>query len=945
MQVLTHNLPAMFTQRELKVVTGQIAKNSEKLSSGYKINRSADDAAGLTISEKMRSQIRGLNKAAENIQDGISFLQTGEGALTEVHDMLHRIKELAIKASNGTNTDQDREAVDREVQQLKKEMNRVFAETDFNTLKIFRAPYVPNIDDGVLNDYELFNNGSGSPAAGIMINNKRYTWEELGITGGTVSEDWEKKFEDDNGELIWLTLKKGQDVSKMERHYLLEADETGIKVNKLYAGKWDGSEPPITQTGNTYKFSYHGLDLSIEADGEDDRSMIIERLNGDNLFVNGWKATPSGGSGVKAVSSTRDYVDLNVTNANKYEIENYRYRIVADEDGVGLVQTAGDDGITHGKMAWSDFTNVSGGGSFPISDWGTENEGSNPVTLDQTATYRYTDSGNAGYYTDHLSFTFHFNANEASKEQAIVGLTQDLSAADIYTTNPTVTADSGLTVEHAGFALFHFQRDVLLLDYGTDGTPAPTSATVERTRTVDDVVWDHENRLKLSAAYARLDTATSTSTITRYELADTKFYDANGVEFDPDPSDIAYDNSGLADQESAAVVSNSSSYVANTGLNPAHTAHTDNAGSLSFVSNGSGTTVERTLTYQEGGETKTGKVVLTFNEKQATHTVTDSSYQRNGSRLVNYMSDGAGGYAVVASSAYYVRDTGAGCSTDYDGGTYRALQNTDGSAQRYVSYGSGYVAVKRYELAHYDHSVKNSAGNEFMHNQSGIFLDTDGQITSNTFTITDGSGHTVRYNTDRYYRDLYFSTNSGGGANLLLRYTDGSEDRNNTLTITTGRSYASFTKNSKNGGSATDTDLILKVNAPDKRLYIQAGPAKDHGIDIEWPSLSNSIIGIGNARTTTLAKARATIAMADTATEMISEVRSRFGAMQNRLEGAYNIDRNSEENTQAAESRIRDADMADEMVTYSKNSIIQQAGLSMLAQANLQPLGLLSLLS
>jgi flagellin len=130
--VVQHNLTAMNSNRMLGVNTATQAKSTEKLSSGYRINRAADDAAGLAISEKMRRQVRGLTQAAANAQDGISCVQTAEGALNEVHDMLQRMNELAVKAANGTNQSEDRGYIDKEVQALKSEINRVASSTSFN---------------------------------------------------------------------------------------------------------------------------------------------------------------------------------------------------------------------------------------------------------------------------------------------------------------------------------------------------------------------------------------------------------------------------------------------------------------------------------------------------------------------------------------------------------------------------------------------------------------------------------------------------------------------------------------------------------------------------------------------------------------------------------------------------------------------------------------------
>ena len=130
--VVQHNLTAMNSNRMLGLTTKTQAKSTEKLSSGYKINRAADDAAGLAISEKMRRQVRGLTQASANAQDGISAVQTAEGALNEVHDMLQRMNELAVKSANGTNQSEDQSYIQSEVTNLIKEIDRVAATTTFN---------------------------------------------------------------------------------------------------------------------------------------------------------------------------------------------------------------------------------------------------------------------------------------------------------------------------------------------------------------------------------------------------------------------------------------------------------------------------------------------------------------------------------------------------------------------------------------------------------------------------------------------------------------------------------------------------------------------------------------------------------------------------------------------------------------------------------------------
>ena len=130
--VVQHNLTAMNANRQLGVTTSSQAKSSEKLSSGYRINRAGDDAAGLKISEKMRSQIRGLNKASDNAQDGVSLIQTAEGALNEAHSILQRMNELAVQGANDTNQSIDRDAINQELNALVEEIDRISTTTQFN---------------------------------------------------------------------------------------------------------------------------------------------------------------------------------------------------------------------------------------------------------------------------------------------------------------------------------------------------------------------------------------------------------------------------------------------------------------------------------------------------------------------------------------------------------------------------------------------------------------------------------------------------------------------------------------------------------------------------------------------------------------------------------------------------------------------------------------------
>ncbi len=147
--IINHNLSAMFAQRQLKVTNGDVTKDMEKLSSGFRINRAGDDASGLAVSEKMRAQIRGLNQASQNASNGISFIQATEGYLQETQDILQRIRELAVQASNGIYTDEDRMQIQVEVSQLIDEVDRVAFHAQFNGMNMLTGSFARDIGENV----------------------------------------------------------------------------------------------------------------------------------------------------------------------------------------------------------------------------------------------------------------------------------------------------------------------------------------------------------------------------------------------------------------------------------------------------------------------------------------------------------------------------------------------------------------------------------------------------------------------------------------------------------------------------------------------------------------------------------------------------------------------------------------------------------------------------
>ena len=242
--VINHNISAMNAQRNMGINSKHASSSMEKLSSGLRINRAADDAAGLSISEKMRGQIRGLDKAATNAEDGISLVQTAEGALNETHSILQRMRELAVQSSNGTNTDDDRKALQEEITQLKDEVNRISTTTEFNTKKLL---------DGSLNGGEatstagaaVFKGVAATYTASIVKKDASSTdftiADTISVDGQDIKVDWNKYLSDEDKTLIKsdysgtaMTTTVGKKVASAIQNAINSAiDESGTSVEHI----------------------------------------------------------------------------------------------------------------------------------------------------------------------------------------------------------------------------------------------------------------------------------------------------------------------------------------------------------------------------------------------------------------------------------------------------------------------------------------------------------------------------------------------------------------------------------------------------------------------------------------------------------------------------------------------------------------------------------------
>ena len=333
--VVQHNMSAANANRMMNVTTSSLSKSTEKLSSGYKINRAADDAAGLSISEKMRGQIRGLSKASSNAQDGISLIQTAEGALNESHSILQRMRELSVQAANGTETDDDREAVNNEIKQLQDELTRISDTTEFNTMKLLDGSQAG--PKGVSSTGNVTTGASiaklkgatatitAGDASGATVT---FGKEYMNIDGAVVAVDFSKLSEDDKNALkVDWTNNTSSTVSKkaaeiFEKTINNAIDESGLSVEHVSVSASGTTGFKIT-SGST------GIDSVIKTDDNANHTYGTSDANG--VFV---KTFDTANTDLAAAGTTK-YNGEAIAADKAFYVEINGQKLVAKSKAVG----------------------------------------------------------------------------------------------------------------------------------------------------------------------------------------------------------------------------------------------------------------------------------------------------------------------------------------------------------------------------------------------------------------------------------------------------------------------------------------------------------------------------------------------------------------------------------------------------------------------------------
>ena len=393
--VVQHNLQAMNANRMLNITTGSQSKSAEKLSSGYRINRAADDAAGLSISEKMRKQIRGLDQASTNAEDGVSAVQTAEGALTEVHSMLQRMNELAVQASNGTNSKTDRDAIQSEIDQLTTEIDRVAETTKFNESYLLKGDA-----DGATKD--VYMKGHDAGLKGTLTDGA--TTATFKVAAGALDD--------------------GKKVTIGGKEYTIGSKDATVKALIKQPANGDPKN----------KVTIDGTDYEI-----DDQGAIYKAGNGTALKKNelpgGTADTPAGLDDLKAL----------VKAGAKVSIDGKDYTIMKDADG-DEVDDADSSVITATKAVAFMTTELTTANNIGATK--TAATIANGTTYDSNTGATFNITKGTAEVADKLNFNLHVGSDADMTNKINVNIeTMDSSYLGIKGLN--VSDDTGVAATYA----------------------------------------------------------------------------------------------------------------------------------------------------------------------------------------------------------------------------------------------------------------------------------------------------------------------------------------------------------------------------------------------------------------------------------------------------------------------------------------------------------------
>ena len=1034
-------MASMMASNQFKNNSIEKGKNTEKLSSGYRINRAADDAAGLQISEKMRAQIRGLEQGARNIQEGISYCQVADGALNEIQDMLHRLTELCVKGANETNSDVDRAAINQEIEEIKKEMNRICETTKYNEDYIFKSrneeDELPPYDvffDGVLKDIHIYNDSydadtESATYGGIAFKGKRYAWNSI---HPNMYDSATKTFKEgrytlraEDGSYVTILCKDGTEPPQIERELKTSADNKGIYFNKTLV-PWEAVTTksgevfdPKNILNETYVFHYGGVQGSFTPDVGDLFSDVKERIS-DITFKTTYNipteetAVMANFSKMQSLILSNDVAKGFLNGSKKIE-----YQLTADSSGLKLIdlstggvlanstKTWTDLGITNwgdqSKDIWNDkiytylceqtasskieFSFVlinetsmdsvigaldgviisSQNGSYEVNNYIEVAETSDRI-IDMKLSYDFTDitleeEFELGREFSKLVDTYatqsiEYNAQTGNFSVSYFGMKDAMGDSNItnkiYSNTDYETATIVNNIRQQILKSTDGYMELILARYQA-GASNPIDFNLASILGSDKITGNGTNTyledvVSLNAQDANLKCTENFTGIKEFAGAsidfsglgtDYKLADLIGTGFDStcqtcsNHYSVQFTTSAVKDAQWQNIQIDGKNYqYAYQQIGNDHSLYIN---------------LESMMEHQISSGTEFTNVLVDVFDK-AKSGIREFDYH-----FTQYATD-------ITSAQLYIFDN----RVEYAQSGISSAYKADFAPHAYKTDSTVEFAINLYDedIA----SVGESVGIDFKYDYGDLFSkdklkitaseETDGLYVfdsiANAYVLYDSSKHTngeKRYN----ITNIQFDTNGASKEAFLNSYIRDSifaEITNKTTMSLVGEDAKISLLGNLNQNHALVTTFSTPIQIKPKNyrvpennaIKIQCSANDIDQIMIKKQSLSVNKMGLKRLNVSNAERATRSIALVDKATDMVCKIRSTFGAYQNRLEHAYAINRNTEENTLAAESLIRDADMAEEMVNYSAKNILLQVSQSMIAHANQSVQGVIQIL-
>lgn len=948
--IIQHNLLSQNSNRRLKIVTGNQAKNTEKLSSGYKINRASDDAAGLSISEKMRGQIRGLNRATENMQDGISLIQTADSALNDMQSMVQRIRELSVKAANDTNQSIDRSAIQDEVNSLVKEVDKITTNTEFNRKKIFTgdmestsSPYVSfsNSPKRTLFFDEAMNSVKDNEVGIFFSDVSDYTTTQT-ATGSSTSTAY--------GTSIINTL---------EKEIVPEAVQSLLNTFSNSLGYLSGSSVGIglkLYSSNTTTLASVAASATT---GPSPTMAFTLSVNVNSLQMSNGVLTPNSRMDLEATIShemVHAFMDESVTagmlghNGSNY-VSGYPSWF---KEGMAQLAGGGGDWVRNGLNVNSSSTN-----STLQSVLGTLTSNSNAANYGvgylACMYLGYLAGGASGVNVSTIK-----NGADTIMQSLVSGKSLDKTIADY--TKYSGYADFTANLKNDSDA-YNFVRN--LMSTMGSGRGSIVSGNLADTNILSDTPITNLALFKLNR---------TNDTVTNAYPAGVNVFSggtlsASGTKAVPEapeappvgggsPTSTDIDLSDLANVNFGGIPGvgyNSATNTITVTGNGTYNFKGSNAGTKVIVNSGVSAKINANNVQCDDITLATGASLTLTGSAKANTVGSSGSLNNQGTLTANVSGVTVNNSGTIIGNIDGVNSKTVNNTGKIQGNVVDAAVNNWGTI---TGTSTGALSIKHYATSYTKNITAPSsvALNQNLPSVSGLnsTIQVNYNGTSSTLTgtwvvkdknnniVSDPSLVTMQPN-DKYTYELTFD----GSSNNI--YFDGSTSAS--LVSVSNAQTTDGANISASGNQVTYSfQLTSSGVTPGNSSHnvtggvnIQVGANQGDGFNLSIQKISSSILGLDGISLDSYTNAQSALDVCDSASKTLSQMRSGLGACNNILEYAISNSNNTAENLQMAESRIRDLDMADEMVSYSKNNILIQVGQSILAQANQQPENVLGL--